>query len=51
MRRVMPLKKARSLTGPPARPVSRVRRPVAIAEPFRRQANSTRRSVVVEQDS
>ncbi len=50
MRRVMPLKKSRSLVDAPSKPVSRERRPVEMNEPLRRPASSVRRQAVVEQE-
>ncbi|GEM_PF-480578 len=49
MRRVMPLKKSRSLIAAPAKPVSRARRPVEVCEPLRRSAASVRRQGLAEQ--
>ena len=51
MRRVMPLKKSRSLVDSSSKPVSRARPPVELCEPLRRPAPSVRRQVLAEQDS
>lgn len=48
MRRVMPLKKARSLVDTQAKPMSRAK-PVEISQPVRRLASDIRRLAVAEQ--
>ncbi len=50
MRRVMPLKKSRSLVDVSTKPVSRERRPVEMNEPLRRPASSVRRPALAEQE-
>lgn len=50
MRRVMPLKKSRSLVDTETKPVTRARRPVEVCEPLRRPASSVRRQALAEQD-
>lgn len=49
MRRVMPLKKSRSLVDAETKPVSRARPPVEMCEPLRRSVSGVRRSVPAEQ--
>ena len=51
MRRVMPLKKSRSLVDAQSKPVSLARRPVEISEPLRRSASSIRRQTLAEQEA
>ena len=51
MRRVMPLKKSRSLVDASTKPASRARPPVEMNEPLRRSSSTLRRQALAEQDS